>query len=393
MDLDSIDEEDEQPSRISPLPEYTGEISEPHARASTPQEFGRLFPSLNRFSIRHDDFTSDGNMNLRVDTILSGRRRTAVQLFHLRMYNLEKRDFSLRRYSRDSGREVCNSKRLFVEPETPSVVKAADGRPSLQRSVTTAIKTFSSRSGLGRANTAGFPTIQGSRPGTAHSWGDADDEKLSRAISTTSLASSKSGGSFLNKSKPKSKRRMPTNSIKLEFANYARVDVARRHQRYDFEWWGHRYSWKMSPEKSGGCSYLLVRDGDAANPVAYIVPEARSPSQVYADEKAGGWIPPCYMWIADESVLDAVTDVAEYVLSHHKPVLSLSFTNTVQKRHHGNRPHVPRRRLHRRATRDSDNPTHPTAIDVPDISRPKDNDPASTEAQHDRTARQSAALA
>ncbi len=33
-------------------------------------------------------------MNLRIDTVVTGRRRTAIQLFHLRMYDLAKREFS-----------------------------------------------------------------------------------------------------------------------------------------------------------------------------------------------------------------------------------------------------------------------------------------------------------
>jgi hypothetical protein len=53
-----------------------------------------------------------------------------------------------------------------------------------------------------------------------------------------------------------------------------------------------------------------VRDGQGA-PVAHIVPESRTPTQVRDEEDAGGWIPPCYMWISDDSLVQAVTDVAE----------------------------------------------------------------------------------
>jgi len=110
----------------------------------------------------------------------------------------------------------------------------------------------------------------------------------------------------------------PTNTIKLEFSNYARVDIHRRgkskNKRYEFEWWGHRYTWARAIDKQLGLvSFHLVRDGNTEAPVAHIVPETRSPSQVLADESAAGWVPPCFMWIADESVLDAMTDVAEYV--------------------------------------------------------------------------------
>ncbi|KLU82575.1 hypothetical protein MAPG_01647, partial [Magnaporthiopsis poae ATCC 64411] len=122
------DEEDDGDSQrsnsrdeIPPLPIYRHEVVEPNVRPTTPNEFARLFPSLNRLSIRHDEFTSDGNMNLRVDTpVRSSRRRGAAQLFHLRMYDLARREFSLRRYCRDSGREVCNSKRKYASPAAPA---------------------------------------------------------------------------------------------------------------------------------------------------------------------------------------------------------------------------------------------------------------------------------
>ncbi len=78
------------------------------------------------------------------------------------------------------------------------------------------------------------------------------------------------------------------------------------------DWWGHHYSWKRSTDKQLGLtSFHLLRDGNASAPVAHIVPETRSPSQVVADENAGGWVPPCAMWIADNSVVDAMTDVEE----------------------------------------------------------------------------------
>lgn len=328
MERDTMDSSVEyEDSNIPPLPIYRREVIEPNARPSTPPEFAKLFPSLNRFSIRHDEFTPDGNMNLRVDTVVTGRRRTAIQLFHLRMYDLAKREFSLRRYCRDSGREVCNSKRKYDEPAAPKPQKENEsGRPTLQRSVTSAIKTLGGGGGGGNGKpgfrrTSSRGSIFGprspisnavKRPGTSNSYSscDTDEEYFDKATSSLSLADSRSG------SKAKQQRPVPTNTIKLEFSNYARVDVRRRgnskHKRYEFEWWGHRYSWRRSVDKQLGLvSFHLVRDGNGNTPIAYIVPESRSPSQVLADENAAGWVPPCFMWIADESILEAMTDVAE----------------------------------------------------------------------------------
>ncbi|KAL2126119.1 hypothetical protein VTI74DRAFT_1649 [Chaetomium olivicolor] len=308
MDLDEtpLDEYD----AIPPLPVYRREVVEPNVRPSTPQDFAKLFPSLNRLTIRHDEFTSDGNMNLRIDTVVTGRRRTAIQLFHLRMYDLARREFSLRRYSRDSGREVCNSKRKFIEPAAARP-KTADEKPTLKRSMSTAIRTLGGKPALRRAKSGAAAP---GRPSTGYSMGDGDDElvldgsNLSRLSLDSRLA------------KGKDQRPLPTNTIKLEFSNYARVDVSRRgtkgNKRYEFEWWGHRYSWKRAVDKQLGLvSFHLVRDGNTNAPVAHIVPETRSPSQVVADESAGGWVPPCFMWIADETVVDAVTDVADVIMA------------------------------------------------------------------------------
>jgi len=305
---ETVDFED---SAIPTLPVYRREVVEPNVRASTPQDFAKLFPSLNRLTIRHDEFTSDGNMNLRIDTVVTGRRRTAIQLFHLRMYDLSKREFSLRRYSRDSGREVCNSKRKFTEPAVARP-KTADERPTLKRSMSTALRTLGGGKPVLRRAKSGM-TMQG-RPGTGYSTCEGDDELAldSSNLSRLSLDSRLAKG--------KAQRPKPTNTIKLEFSNYARVDISRRggkgNKRYEFEWWGHRYTWKRAVDKQLGLvSFHLVRDGNTGAPVAHIVPETRAPTQVFADDNAGGWVPPCFMWIADETVIDAVTDVADVIMS------------------------------------------------------------------------------
>lgn len=296
-DLEDLDVEDclDVPE-IPPLPIYRHEIEETNVRASTPEDFANLFPSMNRLTIRHDDFTADGNMNLRVDTVVTGRRRRTIQLFHLRMYDLARRDFSFRRYCRDSGREVCNSKRKYIEP-------AAAVRPAFQRSMSSAMKTLTGRPPMRRNSTASsmFPC---KRPDTSHSTADADEE-FPDAVSD--------GSSLDGKEKP---RPVPSNTIKLEFSNYARVDIQRRgnrgNKKYEFEWWGHKYSWKRVVDKhTGVVSFHLLRNGNQHAPVAHIVPETRSPNQIATDEEAGGWVPPCHMWISDKDIIDAATDVAE----------------------------------------------------------------------------------
>ncbi|KAK2042124.1 hypothetical protein LZ31DRAFT_556397 [Colletotrichum somersetense] len=306
MKMDTFDEHQE----IPPLPAYCRDIIDTDVRPSNPQDFAKLFPSMNRLSICHDEFTPDGNMNLRVDTVAPGRRPYNIQLFHLRMHDLGKREFSLRRYCRDSGREVCNSKRKYVE-------EAAEQRPTLQRSVSSAIKTLSMRRPLPRTNSGGsFLTGKGKDVLSQRPQSSASSSRNS-ADETASYF--RRSGSF----EPKSKARLiPSNTMKLEFSNYARVDVSRRggtnNKRYEFEWWGHKYQWKRVLDKNlGAVSFHLVKDGNnnASDAVAHIVPETRSPNQVVEDESAGGWVPPCHMWISDRSVLDAVTDVADVIVA------------------------------------------------------------------------------
>ncbi|KAF7555821.1 hypothetical protein G7Z17_g1879 [Cylindrodendrum hubeiense] len=291
------------------LPPYRGGSSEPPARPSTPQDFARLFPSLDRLAVRHDDLTPDGNMNLRVDTLVPvgpGRRPLAIQLFHLRMHDLARREFSLRRYCRDSGREVCNSKRAYA-PAPAGPVAAA--RPALRRSMSSALQTIATpfhRSSSGTSSFFKNPT--GSNSSTT------SDEASVWSDSRQSMSSERTQSQT-----PKAKARLvPTNRIKLEFSNYARLDIARRggrsNKRYEFGWWGHKYAWKRVIDKNlNVVSYHLVRDGHGA-PIAHIVPEMRSPNQVLDDEMAGAWVTPCYMWISDNSIIDAVTDVADVIV-------------------------------------------------------------------------------
>jgi len=113
----------------------------------------------------------------------------------------------------------------------------------------------------------------------------------------------------------------PTNTTKLEFSNYAQVDLKRRgtkgSKRYGFEYWGSSYNWKRvtTKDRAGkSVSYHLVKD-DSDTVVAHIVPELLSSSEKLDEEKAGGWVPPCSMWISDSRVLKADTDVADVIIA------------------------------------------------------------------------------
>ena len=356
------------------LPPYRASLPDPSARASTPEAFGQLFPSLDRLSVRHDELTADGNMNLRVDTLAQGPRRGSssssggggggggtrlfpVQLFHLRMHDLARRDFSLRRYCRDSGREVCSSKREYVAP--------AAGPMSM--SMSSAIRSVRSpfrRSSGDRRSRAGSGSGDGSNPDAsapASPWSSrrpsvssaSSDRPSPGSLNDAMMASAAAGAAAVPQ------HLVPTQTIKLEFSNYAHVDVTRRAKGYAFEWWGHRYVWRRVVDanlEGRPVSFHLLRDAHGPA-VAHLVPETRSPSQVDAQEAAGGWIPPCFMWISDRSILSARTDVAEYVIPSPPPFytslppiyMMRNSTRTdrcTPQRHRRHRPRRPRRRLH-----------------------------------------------
>lgn len=341
-------------------------------RPTTPEFFSQLFPTMDRLTIRHDDLTPDGNMNLRIETppqfllppdffrkhadqdnASSKRSRVpkrplAFQLFHLRMHDLARRDFSLRRYSRDSGREMCNSKRAFVVEgqQPPREEDDEDEKPhrhnmltrpntsggSIQRTVSTAFRSVTTPFQRSSNSSSHFR-----RPGTSSNHQRSSSRSTSSSSSSWSSPSSPVFStdklSLAPSSTPSSRNadtlpkpvKKATETIKLEFSNYARVDVTRNQNagdkkdkdavEYGFEWWGHAYAWRrVVDENTGTVSYHLVRDGKGS-PVAHIVPETRGLEEMRRDEEVGGWVPPCHIWISDKSVINAVTDVADIIMA------------------------------------------------------------------------------
>jgi hypothetical protein len=285
----------EEPETYDPeyeVPEYR-EVVETGLRPSNPSDFADYFPSTNRLFIRHDNTTYDGNMNLRVDT--EDRKRRAVQLFHMRMHDLKKREFSLRRYERQSGREVCHSSRKYTKP-------APEKRPAITRSMSNAFANI------------GKPSFKRTNSGFSQ---HSHRSKKEMRRQDSGYGSNEDDDDFEDYEKKSKSIPIPSNTTKLEFSNYAQVEVKRRgtksSKRYEFEYWGFKYHWKRVSKKDGSgkeVSYHLYK-GDSGPAVAHIVPELRSPSQIRKGERNGEWVPPCSMWISDPSVLEALTDVAE----------------------------------------------------------------------------------
>ncbi|KAL8932626.1 MAG: hypothetical protein Q9216_006752 [Gyalolechia sp. 2 TL-2023] len=300
------------------LPEYYDEPLPSTAVASTPHEFAEYFPSGRKLLIRHDDSTLDGNMNLRIDTEIRepGQHRLDLTLFHLRMHDLKNREFSLRRYCRDSGREVCHSTRKYTKP-------AAISRPGLQRSMSSALSSLRGKSDSKTATKASLKRQDSGYDSMS------DEDIPEEAVSQNSTSRSIS---------------LPTNTTQLEFSNYAHLDVKRRgaktSKRYEFEYWGTRYLWKRVAVRMGHfkeVSYHLV-DTDTTATVAHIVPATMTTSESQEEEARGGWIPPCMMWISDAKILNGLTDVADVIVA--TGLIALVDDSIKSKFHQKNRAHV-----------------------------------------------------
>ncbi|KAJ5929620.1 hypothetical protein N7454_006570 [Penicillium verhagenii] len=264
------------------------------ALSSTPSSFATLFPSTRRLLIRHDDATVDGNMNLRVDTVVPrrGGYQQDVILFHLRMYDLFSRKFSFRRYCRDSGREVCHSTRK----EATSVLHHSSGQR--RRSLSSVLASF-------RPGSSGQP---------APCAGDLKRQNSGFGEKGHSRSTSDEGGEGSTTSE---KGPALGDTILMEFSNYAHVELRRRGpgsaKRYEYEYWSTKYQWRREFRKEGDLRevvYYLV-DTRTSKTIAHMVPEILTPVEAVEEESKGGWVPPCSLWISDTSVYEKMPDIAE----------------------------------------------------------------------------------
>lgn len=265
------------------------------ALASTPSSFATLFPSSRRLLIRHDDTTLDGNMNLRVDTVVPRRAgyQQDVTLFHLRMHDLFARKFSLRRYCRDSGREICHSSRKEVSHP--------HRRPILRRkSWSTVLASFRH----GSSAHSSSPLAEFMR----------HDSGLSAGRSHDQMQESPAGGEDEDGEK---ERPSLEDTITMEFSNYAHVELKRRgpgpSKRYEYEYWSTKYQWRRDARKEGDLrevSYSLV-DMRSSKTIAHLMPEILTPVESVEEDSKGGWVPPCSLWINDISVYERMPDIAE----------------------------------------------------------------------------------
>jgi len=252
---------------------------------TTSSEFAELFPSTRRFLIHHDDSTSDGNLNLRVDTeiISADGLPTKMILFHMRVRDLKERKFSLRRYCRDSGREICSSKKKYRRPGQPD---HKPKRPLLARSLTnafTGIKTLTSP----RRHDSGY----------SFDLGDVEDELRRFTLGSEAEAT------------------IPTNIIRMEFSNYAQIELhpvrKSKQKQYDFEYWGEPYAWKRQFHLEGQESFFSLHLHHLATGkrFAQIMPDELTQEGALIEALQGGWVPPSSLRIIERNISDDLGDV------------------------------------------------------------------------------------
>lgn len=266
------------------FPRERGQCFDPDAIPTTPADFAELFPSSRRIMIQHDDSTPDGNMNLRIDTDIttkSGRRRK-MTLFHLRMHDLAERRFSLRRYWRNSGREVANSKRKYIAP-----VPSGASLP---------------KRGMRRACTAPElrrPDAWQRDPGCES---DEDEDDFMEKLRYFHIAN-------------EIKATIPTDSIRLEFSNYAQVllDPVYHGERkqYNFEYWGEQYTWRKRSLRDGDeiVNSFELLNLETQQKVCSIVPDALSAEEMEFEAAQGAWVPACSMRLLQKTISDDLGDV------------------------------------------------------------------------------------
>ena len=283
--------------------QHFNDVANEKIQQSTPQSYAQWFPSSETLFVRHGDEAVDGNMCLSVVTATDQGIGPLLQLFYLRMHDLKNREFSLLRYGRDSGREVCHTHQIYK--------KAPGARSRFRRSISGSVNNI--RSFSRRSSRSSQMSAQSSQSGneSANYYSESALGEGSEVEAHTNVSSPQPAN---DDGSPK-----PSNKIRLEFANYAHVTVSRKgigaRKSYDFQYWGTKYQWKrLNKSQSSGRkrSYNLYR-GLSDLVVAHIAMQDLNPAHSRDRETSGAWVPPIWMRITDPSILSSEnsTDIPE----------------------------------------------------------------------------------
>jgi len=171
---------------------------------------------------------------------------------------------------------------------------ASPKRPGLQRSVSRALQSI-----RGKSESEKQMVLNRQDSGYCSNPDDEDEEERPRSR--------------------ESNDEQKSSSFRLEFSNYAHVEVNRKgikgSRKYDFEYWGKNYSWKRLIRRHPATgddeiSYSLVNNGNGSI-VASIVPDPNNSM----DEEAGEFIPACTLQLKDATLQDLHADVADVIMA------------------------------------------------------------------------------
>ena len=251
---------------------------------STPKNFSRLFPSNETLSLHLDGRNYD-NMNLCVATSTCGGTGPYVQLFCLKMDDIKKREFSLLRYHRNSGRKVCSTSRIYR--------KHVRKRTRFRRSISSSLSSIHS---LSSGRTRSTSSQKSSRCGS-QSGADSED------FYSDSVPAY--GSAVLNRSSSPE----PTNQINMIFSNYTQVELSRKgagkRKRYGFEYWGTRYQWKRTKKEGPSGTWLSYSlfQGFTQSSLAQIRVQPVAEKKEDAVNTIKESVPPARMRITDERMI------------------------------------------------------------------------------------------
>jgi hypothetical protein len=109
------------------------------------------------------------------------------------------------------------------------------------------------------------------------------------------------------------------NSVRLEFSNYAQMNVSltKDKKRYEFDYWKYSLAWKRVVDKSTHETsfHLIDRKHNNSKVLAYIRPIPLTDCEAEKERLDGGWIPQCMMWIADDGIVNGSKDVADAIIA------------------------------------------------------------------------------
>ena len=262
------------------------ESQKPNLSHSNADNFSSLFPSCETLFLNHDQGVDDSHMTLSIATATSQGLGPRVQLFYMKMNDLKKRDFSLRRYHRTSGREVCRTSRVFR--------KIVRKRPRVRRSISNSVSSIHSMSS-GRGGLSGSQTSSQSGAESPSGW---SDYSVASNLNTNSKRPRRTSSS------PE-----PTNHIAIDFSDHTHVELSRtgigRVRNYDFEYWGSKYRWRRTRRKRESLGTELrysLRSPPQEQVLAHISIEESLESQQVPNKAKRDWIPQARMRITDKEI-------------------------------------------------------------------------------------------